>query len=395
MNKLPFVICCLGLATANLQAQTVRPVLTGAPFLRVSPDARAGGMGDQGVATSPDGFSQFWNASKYVFGGSYSGVGVSYTPYLSNLTNDVFLLNGTFYTFLGEEESSTIAASIYYFNLGEIQLTDIVGNNIVNNGIAKPNEFAVDFSYGLKLADTYSMSVTAKYIRSDLFNNVGNTANSQTKAANTFAVDVAGYFQTERGDSFLRDYEGRIRAGWGLFNMGPKLDYSNNQETSSYLPTTLRLGGGYDLYFDDSNRLSINLELAKLLVPTPQPVYDTNGELTGYETPDKSFISGMFSSFGDAPDGFSEELKEVTYSLGAEYSFNDTFSFRAGYFHESPMKGARQYATLGAGLKYQSFGIDVSYLITTSKTNSALDNTLRFGLTWDFGGATSQNEFGY
>lgn len=353
-------------------------IVTGAPFLRISPDARSGGLGDQGVATSPDGFSQFWNPSKYVFGTSYSGVGLSYTPYMNKLTSDVFLLNGTFYTFLGEEERSTLAASIYYFNMGEIQLNELLGNNIVEKGISKPNEFALDVSYGLKLADVYSMAVTARYVRSDLFNNVDNSS-AQTKAANTFAVDVTGYFQSEKSSSF-GNYEGRWRAGWGLFNMGPKLDYSDSKENSSYLPTNLRLGVGYDLYFDDDNKLGLTFEATKLLVPAPEEVKNPDGSIT-YQVPDKSFISGMFKSFSNKDVG-----KEITYSISGEYTFNNAFAFRTGYFYENPDKGGRQYVTLGAGLKYQSFGIDFSYLITTSSVNNALDNTLRFGLTWDFGG---------
>ncbi len=377
-NILILTLLCFSLYNAQDRSSAI---ITGAPFLRISPDARSGGMGDQGVATSPDAFSQYWNPSKYVFGTSYSGVGVSYTPYMNKLANDVFLLNGTFYTFLGDEERSTLGASIYYFNMGEIQLNELMGNDIVDKGISKPNEFAIDVSYGLKLADVYSMAVTARYIRSDLFNNIDNSS-VQTKAANTFAVDVTGYFQSEKNDAF-RNYQGRWRAGWGIFNMGPKLDYSDSKENSSYLPTNLRLGGGYDLYFDDDNKLGINLELTKLLVPAPEKVVDASGNVT-YRIPDESFISGMFKSFSN-----EDAWKEITYSISGEYTFKNAFAFRAGYFYENPEKGARQYITLGAGLKYQSFGIDLSYLITTSSINNALDNTLRFGLTWDFGGETS------
>ncbi|PQL95641.1 type IX secretion system outer membrane channel protein PorV [Apibacter adventoris] len=372
------------LCFALLKAQDNRyAIITGAPFLRISPDARSGGLGDQGVATSPDEYSQYWNPSKYVFGSSYSGIGVSYTPYMNKLTNDVFLLNGTFYTFLGEEERSTVAASIYYFNMGEIQLNELIGNDIVEKGTSKPNEFAIDLSYGLKLADVYSMAVTARYIRSDLFNNVDNSY-AQTKAANTFAVDVTGYFQSNKTDVF-KNYQGRWRAGWGIFNMGPKLDYSDSQENKSYLPTNLRLGVGYDLFFDSENKLGLTFEATKLLVPAPKDVTDSNGT-THTEVPDKSFISGMFSSFGNKDAG-----KEITYSIAGEYTFKNAFAFRTGYFYENPDKGGRQYITLGAGLKYQSFGIDFSYLITTASVNNALDNTLRFGLTWNFGGDTSSS----
>lgn len=369
------LILSVTMGLLNAQTTITRPVLTGAPFLRVSPDARAGGLGDQGVATTADVFSQYWNASKYLYAKNSSGIGISYTPFLSNLTNDVFLLNGTFYTFLGSEERSNLGVSFYYFNLGEIQLNDIVGNQIVENGIAKPNEFSIDFSYGLRLSDFYNMSVSGRYIRSDLFNNVSDNSNSQTKAANSFAVDLAGYYQSDEFSSFA-DLDGRVRFGWQISNIGPKLDYSDQQDNSSYLPTNLRLGTGYDFFLDSYNIIGVNFEAAKLLVPTPQ----IDGQI-----PNDGVIEGIFKSFGDAPDGFSEEWKEITWSLSTEYNYNDQFMFRAGYFHESPEKGARQYLTLGAGLKYQSVGIDISYLITTSKINSALDNTLRFGLTWNVG----------
>ncbi len=380
MKKSILILSLLCFSIFNAQDRS-SAIVTGAPFLRISPDARSGGLGDQGVATSPDAFSQFWNPSKYVFGTSYSGVGVSYTPYMNKLANDVFLLNGTFYTFLGEEERSTLGASIYYFNMGEIELNALNGTTIENRGISKPNEFAFDVSYGLKLADVYSMAVTARYIRSDLFNNIDNSS-VQTKAANTFAVDVTGYFQSEKRD-VLRNYQGRWRAGWGLFNMGPKLDYSDSKENSSYLPTNLRLGVGYDLYFDEDNKLGVNFEASKLLVPAPEKVVNADGSIS-YQIPDESFISGMFKSFSN-----EDVAKEITYSISGEYTFKNAFAFRAGYFYENPEKGARQYVTLGAGLKYQSFGIDFSYLITTSSINNALDNTLRFGLTWDFGGETN------
>lgn len=389
MKKTILLLSLLSVFALKAQnGSNYNPIITGAPFLRIAPDARSGGLGDQGVATSPDAFSQYWNPAKYVFGTSYSGVGVSYTPYMNKLTNDVFLLNGSFYTFLGEEERSTLAASIYYFNMGEIQLNTLMpgSSEIYNMGVSKPNEFAIDFSYGLKLADVYSMAVTARYIRSDLFNNISNTNNAQTKAANTFAVDLTGYFQSDRTSSFA-GYEGRWRAGWGIFNMGPKLDYSDDDsQNSSFLPTNLRLGVGYDLFFDDENKLGLTFEATKLLVPAPKPVYDEDGNIVGKEIPDDSFISGMFKSFGN-----KDAMKEITYSISGEYTFNNAFAFRAGYFYENPDKGARQYVTLGAGLKYQSFGIDLSYLITTSNVNNALDNTLRFGLTWDFGGETSTN----
>ncbi|MFV0145136.1 type IX secretion system outer membrane channel protein PorV [Empedobacter falsenii] len=365
------------------------PILTGAPFLKISPDARAGGLGDQGVATSADNYSQYWNAAKFAFAPDYSGVAFTYTPYMNSLTNDVFLLNASYYTFLGQDERSTLGASIYYFNMGEIELNELVGTDVVSTGRAKPNEFSIDLSYGLRLTDNYSMAVTGRFIRSDLFNGVNEAG---VQAANTFAVDLAGYYQSETMDT--NNFEGKLRGGFQISNIGPKLDYSNSEDNASYLPTTLRLGVGYDFKFDDYNKVAITTEFSKLLVPTPQYEYDEEGNITNSYIPNKGVMEGIFSSFGDAPGGGSEELKEITYSVGAEYSYNDALFIRAGYFHESPMKGDRQHLTLGLGLKYNAFAFNASYLIPMSETNNALENTLRFGIAWNFGGET-QNSYDY
>ena len=352
----------------------IRPVLTGAPFLRISPDAKAGGMGDQGVVTSPDAFSQFWNAAKYPFSQTTAGIGVNYTPYMSKLTNDVFLLYGAYSQFLGQEERSTLSASIYYFNMGEVDLTRISGSEVVSDGIAKPNEFSIDVSYGLKLSDYYSMAVTGRYIRSDLSG--GFNSDNTLKAANSFAVDVAGYFQSEKHNSF-GDYEGRVKGGWTVSNIGPRLDYTGDEDSRSYLPTMARLGVGYDLFLDDLNRISVSAEASKLLVPGPDIVgYDID-EQPIYDVPNVGVMEGIGKSFNNK--------KSMMYSGAVEYSYDNAFALRGGYFHESAEQGGRQYATVGVGFKYQSFGLDMSYLINTSKINSALDNTLRFGLTWNIG----------
>lgn len=362
--------------------EEIRPVLTGAPFLRISPDARAGGMGDQGVATSSDAFSQFWNAAKYPFSKTTSAVGVNYTPYMSKLTNDVFLLYGAYHQFLGQEERSTISASIYYFNMGEVDLTRISGSEVVSEGIAKPNEFSIDVAYGLKLSDYYSMAVTGRFIRSDLSG--GFNSDNTLQPANSFAVDVAGYFQSERGQSF-GDYEGQIKAGWAVQNLGPRLDYTGDDESRSYLPTMARLGAGYDLYIDDLNKVGLSVEASKLLVPGPEVIgTDTDGEPI-YDVPNVGVISGIGKSFNNP--------KSVMLSGALEYSYDNAFAVRGGYFHESAQQGGRQYATVGVGFKYQSFGLDASYLINTSKINSALDNTLRFGLTWTIGEDSSNADY--
>ena len=370
----------LGIGVASY-AQEIKPVLTGAPFLRISPDAKSGGMGDQGVATSTDVFSQFWNAAKYPFAKNSSGVGVNYTPYMSKLTSDVFLLYGSFYTFLGDDERSTLSASLYYFNMGEVNLTDYVNNQIVEGGTVKPNEFSLDIAYALKLTDNYSMAVTGRFIRSDLGG--GFNSNSTLKPANSFAVDVSGYFKSPKHQSF-GDYEGRVNAGWAIQNLGPKLDYTGDEESRAYLPTMARLGAGYDLFIDDLNRFSISAEASKLLVPGPAYLGNDEDGRPIYETPNVGPIAGVGKSFNNK--------KSIMLSGAAEYSYDDSFAIRAGYFTESPEQGARQYATVGVGLKYQSFGLDLSYLINTSKVNSALDNTLRFGLTWNIGGETYNSQ---
>ena len=369
LTKRLFLGLGIGVSAFAFSQSGVQPVLTGAPFLRISPDARAGGMGDQGVVTSTDVFSQFWNAAKYPFAKTSSGVGVSYTPYMSKLTSDVFLLYGSFYTFLGDDERSTLSASLYYFNMGEVNLTELdAGNNVRDNGTVKPNEFSIDLAYGLKLTDNYSMAVTGKFIRSDFgsFN-----SDSSFKPANTFAVDVSGYYMGNKHES-ISGYEGRVKGGWAIQNLGPKLDYTGDEESRSYLPTMARLGLGYDLLIDDMNRFSLSGEASKILVPGPD-------EVTG-EVPNVGPIDGIGKSF--------KNKKSIMFSGAAEYSYDETFALRAGYFAEAPEQGARQYATVGVGLKYASFGLDLSYLINTSKINTALDNTLRFGLTWNIGSET-------
>ncbi|SFI07531.1 type IX secretion system outer membrane channel protein PorV [Halpernia frigidisoli] len=368
----------LSITAFSQNLDQIRPVLTGAPFLRISPDARAGGMGDQGVTTSSDAFSQFWNAAKYPFSRSTSSVGVTYTPYLSKLTNDVFLLYGSYHQFLGDDERSTISASLYYFNLGSVDLTKLVGTEVVSEGTAKPNEFSFDLAYGLKLTDNFSMAVTGRYIRSDLSG--GFNSDNTLKPANSFAVDVSGYFLSNKGQSF-GDYEGQARGGFAIQNLGPRLDYTGDDQSRSYLPTTARLGAGYDLYIDDQNKVGLSLEASKLLVPGPEI---TGADIDGnpiYDVPNVGVIQGVGKSFNNK--------KSMMLSGALEYTYDNAFSLRTGYFHESAEQGGRQYATVGLGLSYQAFGLDLSYLINTSKINSALDNTLRVGLTWTIGEETS------
>jgi hypothetical protein len=351
-----------------------RVITTAAPFLLIVPDARAGGMGDVGVSTSPDVYSQFHNPAKYAFSEAQFNVGVNYTPWMRELVNDVFLGGFTFANRLNER--SAWAASLKYFTLGEIQLTDNSGNEI---GKEKPNELAIDGTYAMKLSDTYSMGVTLRYIRSDFALKVEN---SELKTVNSIAVDISGYFQSN--EDYYGDFSGKWRGGFNISNIGPKVRYTNGGN-ENFIPTNLKIGGGFDFIIDEYNTISTNLEFNKLLVPTP-PVRDPQtGEVLEGKEDNVAWVKGMFQSFNDAPDGFSEELKEFTWGLGAEYLYDKSFALRAGYFNENDLKGARKYFTLGAGFKFKSSSIDISYLFNSSNINNPLENTLRFSLAFNFG----------
>ena len=384
MKKLSILFICI-LATQYISAQE-RVITTGVPFLLVAADARSAGMADQGVATSPDAFSQQWNPSKYAFITKKQGFSTSYTPYLTSLVNDISLGQITYYNRINER--SAFAGSLRYFGLGEIELRQQFDDPA---NVVKPNELALDGSYSLKLTEKFAMGVAARYIRSNL---KIPDANQDSRAANTFAVDISGFFQGE--EIAYNDFNGRMRLGFNIQNLGPKISYdqSISDKTANFLPANLKLGGGYDFVFDEYNKFSLNLELGKLLVPTPQKVEDKNGDgaidntdvvLTNQEYQAIGWTSGIFKSFNDAPDGFAEEIKEFTYSVGAEYNYQDSFAMRLGYFHESPVKGARKFFSLGAGFKYNVVKVDVSYLFNASNIKSPLENTLRFSLTFGFG----------
>jgi hypothetical protein len=378
MKKITFIILILVSAIAFSQN---RVITTGVPFLLITSDARSAGMGEQGVATSPDAYSQNWNPSKYTFASNQSGLGISYTPYLSQLVNDIFLSNINYYAVTSER--SAWAASLKYFSLGEIELGQTPAD-FINPLIERPNEFVVDFSYALKLNESFSLAVTGAFVNSDL--KIGSSFDDASSAS-TVSFGVSGYYQSKQ--SSFESFEGKWRSGFYLSNLGPKLSYEKDG-FSDYLPTNLKLGGGFDFIFDAYNTVTLSLELNKLLVPTPsEPIYgtDTDGEqiIEGYTQPDVSFLSGIFKSFGDAPDGFGEELKEFTWALGAEFNYKNAFALRTGYFNEHEDKGARKFITLGAGFKYNLIDIDLSYLISATKVINPLENTLRFALTFNFG----------
>jgi hypothetical protein len=391
MKKFTILFLLVSIQYINAQSQDSRVITTGVPFLLVAADARAAGMGDQGVATAPDAFSQQWNPAKYAFAIDKQGFTASYTPYLTDLVNDISLGQATYYNRISER--SAFGVSLRYFGLGEIELRQNADDPAQ---IVKPNELALDGSYALKLSERFSMAVAGRYIRSQL--RIPTEGSADAKPASTFAVDVAGYYVGE--EAAFNDFNGRLRLGFNFSNMGPKINYdsgASDDNSANFLPAIMRIGGGYDFILDDFNKVTLSVELAKLLVPTPQSA-DLNGDGL-VTTPEEialrdqnnadynkiNWVSGIFSSFGDAPGGFSEELKEFTYSVGAEYLYQDSFAFRLGYFHESPIKGARKFFSLGAGFKYNVVKVDVSYLFSASKVKNPLENTLRFSLSFNFG----------
>ncbi len=359
---LAFTIGCL-LANTAIQSQT-NTITTASPFLLITPDARAGGMGDIGVATSSDAFSIYHNPSKTAFNTNQISVGVNYTPWLRNLVDDIFV-GGLSYVNRFSENAAW-GVDLKYFSLGKIELTDSNGTAI---GTENPSELALTATYALKLSETFSLGVGLRYIDSNYKLRVQN---QNIQSINSFSVDVSGYYRSSEEN--YGNFNGRYRLGFNISNIGPKVSYVPGSE--DFIPTNLKLGGGFDFILDEYNTIGINIETTKLLVPTPQE--DGSDQ-------EKGWISGMFSSFGDAPGGFSEELKEFTYALGAEYLYNNAFALRAGYYHESEMKGNRQYFTMGGGFKARAFSLDLSYLMNSSNVNHPLENTLRFSLSFDLG----------
>ncbi|WP_178984349.1 type IX secretion system outer membrane channel protein PorV [Winogradskyella helgolandensis] len=375
-----------------------RVITTGLPFMLIAPDARSASLGDMGVATSVDGFSQQYNPAKYVFSETKQGVGLTYTPYLTRLVNDISLSYITYFNRINDV--SAFSASLKYFSLGEIVLTQDANDP---GTAVKPNEFAIDGAYTLRLGDQFSMAVGLRYMRSAL--RIGQV-DSNAQPGSTFGADITGYYQSE--EEAYNDFNGRWRAGFAIQNLGPKFKYDDGGN-DVFQPTNLRLGAGFDFIFDQYNTLSVTGEVTKYLVPTP-PIYgkeynydDENGNgrydegeeynnpnsdtdiIMEGQDPDVSFLNGVFQSFSDAPGGLSEELREFTWALSAEYTYQDSFSFRTGYFNEADDKGARKFFALGAGFKYTTINVDLSYLFSASKIQSPLENTLRFSLTFNFG----------
>ena len=374
MIKRNYIVIILLITSHFLFSQDRRVITTAVPFLMISADARASGLGEQGVATTPDAFSQHWNPSKYVFSDKLSSVGISYTPYLSKIVNDVFLTNVNFYNVI--DQRSAWSASFKYFSLGDI---DIIQNPQDIPILENPNEFTLDASYSLKLSEYFALAVSTRFLMSDV---KLQTIDADSDSASSFAVDISGFFQSDQKS--YNNFDGIWRAGFNISNIGPRMKYEELGR-KNFIPTNLKVGGAFDFIFDSFNKFSVNLELNKLLVPSPsEPIYNSNNEIVGYKQSDVNFLSGIFKSFGDAPDGFSEELKEFTLAVGIEYVYNDNFALRAGYFNENEMKGARKYLTFGTGFQLEDFSIDLSYLLSTSNIVSPLENTLRFSFTYNF-----------
>ena len=350
------------------------PIRTAMPSLQITPDASAGGMGDAGVATAPDIYSQHWNPAKYAFAISRGGVAVTYTPWLRSIVDDISLMEGLGYYKLGSENNQAISASFRYFHVGDIQLTDAEG--LFVNKMA-PYELSADLTYSRKLTSNFSGAVTIRYIRADY-----SGADEESSAGNSFAADIAGYNESYHN---IGNSESLLSFGFNISNIGGKIS-NDGGNTKYFLPTNLRLGGSLMYPMNDVSTLSFSLDLNKLLVPTPPIKKDGESDSDFRKRYDDyqntNIFSGIFKSFGDAPGGFSEEMKEINLSFGAEYDWDDKFKVRSGYFYENQMKGNRQYFTFGAGFKFKALQLDAAYLLST-KTNNPLDKTLRLSLAFD------------
>ncbi len=358
-------------------------ITTAVPFLTISPDARSGAMGDVGVAISPDANSMYWNASKLAFSEKDMGFAISYTPWLRKLgINDMSLSYLAGYKKISKQEA--IGVSMNYFNMGNITFTDQVGNAYQD---FRPKEFSVGVTYSRKLSNKLSIAPTIKYLYSNLSGNLTIPGSSTiTKPANGAAVDLGVFYTT---DSRISGMESKISFGAVISNFGSKITYTTTSNRD-FIPTTLKIGGAYEIKVDQYSKFVIAADASKLMVPTP-PVRDPNGNIVKGKDPNRSMFSGVFGSFTDAPFGLKEELREVMLAGAIEYWYNDLFAVRGGYFHENRYKGNRKYFTLGVGLRYEMFGIDFAYLIPMAQ-NNPLAETLRFTLHFDFNAKSRQED---
>ncbi|MFT4595679.1 MAG: hypothetical protein ACI9LA_000242 [Bacteroidia bacterium] len=410
-----------GLLSNQVSAQTIQTnsgnegtiqlntITTAVPFLMIGPDARAGAMGEVGAATDPDGSSIHWNPAKMAYIPTKMGFSVSYTPWLRALVPDINLAYISGYGKIGKKGLQTISGSLRYFSLGDITFTDNSGNTIGN---FNPNEFALDVSYARKLSEEFSGAIALRYVYSNLTGGL-NVGGADTKPGQAGAADIAFYYRTERLE--IANKKTVISAGLNISNIGSKMSYTNTNE-EDFIPINFRFGVGFKYFVDDRNSIAAFFDINKLMVPTPPviddqpyvnntlPPGDTLGaighssnanstfqQIIAGQDPNRSVPNGMFTSFGDAPGGSAEELREINIAVGIEYWYNKLFAIRAGYFHEHFSKGNRQFFTVGAGIKYNVFGLDFAYLIPTAQRHP-LENTLRFTLTFDFEAFKKQNK---
>jgi hypothetical protein len=380
--------------TSTVIGQDLNTITSAVPFLQIGPDARAGGMGEAGVASAPDATSLHWNPAKYSFIDSDMGFTLSYSPWLRALVQDINLAYLSGFKKIGDDQA--IAASLVYFSLGDIVFTNIQGDVVGNY---RPNEFALSAAYSRMLTNRLSGAVAARFIHSNLTQGQ-EVAGTSTKPGNSIAADIAIY--SEHPLEFTNMAGGTFAWGLNISNIGAKISYSDDNTQRDFIPTNLRVGPSLTLDIDDFNRLTFMVDFNKLLIPTPPMfetdssgavIYDDNNNpvILNGKDPNVSVPVGMFQSFFDAPGGFNEELHEVAIAAGVEYWYDNQFALRGGYFYEHATKGNRKFFTLGAGLRYNVFGLDFSYLIPTDQLNP-LGNTLRFTLHFDFEAFRDQNE---
>lgn len=369
----------------NYLGQT-NTITTAVPFLLIAPDSRSGAMGDGGVTSTPDANSMHWNPAKYAFIESKAGFAATYSPWLRAIVSDINLAYVAGYYKIDDRQA--IAGSLLYFSLGDITFTDIQGQTIGNY---RPNEFSIDGTYSRKFSENWSGAVAARYIHSNLTQGI-TVSGVATKPGQSIAADISVYHQRELNWRSMEYAE--FSFGLNLSNIGSKISYSDATTETDFIPTNLRFGPRLTMDLDEFNRLSFFFDINKLQVPTPpiyatdengQTIVDENGNkvIEAGKDPNVNVIQGMIQSWYDAPGGFEEELREFYYSIGTEYWYNKAFAVRGGFFYENKYKGNRQYFTLGAGLKYNVFGLDFSYLIPLEQRNP-LENTLRFTLSFDF-----------
>lgn len=362
---------------SKLYAQEYNPIPVAVPSLEIAPDARGGGMGDIGAATMPDVYSQYWNAAKYPFVSSSAGLAVSYTPWLSKLVSDINLVYVSGFWKFGNENLNALSASLRYFSIGEFNIFDSNSDYIMP---VSPSEWAFDVAYSRRLSETFSTAVTLRYIRADY-----SVGDDEIVPGNAFAADIAGYNESY---VYLGRSEALLGFGFNISNIGTKISYDEGT-TSMFLPTNLKLGASLGLPLDDKNTLSFSADINKLLVPTPQLPVEGETEADKQKRIDDYYnmspIVGIFKSLGDAPGGFKEEMQEIMWSVGAEYTYNNQFSLRTGYYNENEYKGNRRYMSFGAGFRTNFMQIDAAYLVSTAQSNP-LDQTLRVSLGFSLDG---------